>query len=138
MVSFYSNYCSDLKNLDGASLDDKRVLFEKLSYTNRLVAFLNVIGSELQSTLWDAGTDVVRFLGTTTVKASEINLLYWKVCYLFEQEQIVFLKIKDVIESFSTSERIKIKEISQLQQINGIENEIYDYKNTLKIGRAHV
>lgn len=86
----------------------------------------------MQSTLWDAGTDVVRFLGTTTVKASEINLLYWKVCYLFEQEQIVFLKIKDVIESFSTSERIKIKEISQLQQINGIENEIYDYKNTLK------
>ncbi len=75
---------------------------------------------------------MVRFLGTTTVKASEINLLYWKVCYLFEQEQIVFLKIKDVIESFSTSERIKIKEISQLQQINGIENEIYDYKNTLK------
>lgn len=118
--------------MDGASLDDKRVLFEKLSYTNRLVAFLNVIGSGLQSTLWDAGTDVVRFLGTTTVKASEINLLYWKVYYLFEQEQIVFLKIKDVIESFSTSERIKIKEISQLQQINGIENEIYDYKNTLK------
>lgn len=131
-IQTIENYCSDLKNLDGASLDDKRVLFEKLSYTNRLVAFLNVIGSGLQSTLWDAGTDVVRFLGTTTVKASEINLLYWKVCYLFEQEQIVFLKIKDVIESFSTSERIKIKEISQLQQINGIENEIYDYKNTLK------
>ena len=75
MVSFYSNYCSDLKNLDGASLDDKRVLFEKLSYTNRLVAFLNVIGSELQSTLWDAGTDVVRFLGTTTGIRNQFALL---------------------------------------------------------------
>lgn len=130
-IQTIEGYLSDLKELDMQSLGGKEILLEKLTYVSRLCAFINVIGGGLQSTLWDTGVDASRFLGVASVRPSEINQLYWKAYYLFEQEQIVFLKIKEVIESFSSDERNEIEKSSEDQELRGIEDEICEYKNAL-------
>jgi hypothetical protein len=130
-IQTIEGYLSDLKELDMQSLGGKEILLEKLTYVSRLCAFINVIGGGLQSTLWDTGVDASRFLGVASVRPSEINQLYWKACYLFEQEQIVFLKIKEVIESFSSDERNEIEKSSEDQELRGIEDELCEYKNAL-------
>ena len=131
-IELYLQHLEDI----GKDTTDDALLLKKLSYIRWLYTCLNVVGDGLLRTLWDNASDAVRFLqtnaiGATSKKSETINTLYWNVRYLFNQEQVLFEELEKIIKGFSIEERMRIKTISDSEELCGLENEIYENRKCL-------